>query len=186
MYEVTTARRSRAIAAMIEGFFAVMWLSWGQGSAPSWLNRPVFVASVVSLVVVVAGLVATIRTRGDGAGIPDVAMRSRYNLIVGLEVVLIAGGAAVLGATGLNRWIIVWVCAVVGIHFVPLAAVFRGLHLVPLGILVTAMAVTALIVGATTSVTPGGIAGLGAGGCLLVAGIVHLGELQQRRGVQPA
>jgi hypothetical protein len=38
-----------------------------------------------------------------------------------LEFGLLGAGAAVLGATGQARWIPVWICAGVGVHFCLLA-----------------------------------------------------------------
>jgi hypothetical protein len=167
-------RRTRGAAAMVEGFFAIMWFSWGQGSAPAWLNVPVLIGTVAGIVAVVAGLVVTLRSTSHDAAMRDAAVRRRYNIIVGLEFAILAAGAALLGATGLTRWIIVWAGAVVGVHFVPLASVFRGLHLVPIGCLIVAVAVASLIVGTATSGAPGAVAGLGTAVCLLAAAFVHL------------
>lgn len=166
--------RTRGMAAMIEGFFAVMWFGWGQAAAPSWLSAPLGVGSAAAAVVAIAGLVLTVRSKGQHTAMRDAAVRRRYNIIVGVEFGGLAVGAALLSAVGLAEWVAVWVCAGVGVHFVPLSGVFRHLLLVPAGLLITAVAVAALIVGVSTSVAPSTVTGPGAGICLLVAGIVHL------------
>jgi hypothetical protein len=91
-------------------------------------------------------------------------------------------GAAVLGVLGQPEYIPVWICAVVGVHFVPLASVLRDRNLIPLAVLVTAAAAVALVVGLTTGVTPGTITGVGAGLSLAVFGALALiGALRQPR-----
>lgn len=177
--------RTRGIAAMIEGFFAIMWFGWGQAEAPSWLSTPLGIGSAAGAVLAIAGLVLTIRSKGQHTAMRDAAVRRRYNIIVGAEFALLAAGAALLSAVGLAHWIPVWVCAGVGIHFVPLSGVFRHLLLVPVGLLITAVAAAALIVGLSTSVAPSSVTGPGAGICLLVAGIIHLSGLLPRT-AQPA
>jgi hypothetical protein len=49
---------------------------------------------------------------------------------VGLEFGLLGVGAAVLGAAGQARWIPVWICAGVGVHFFPLASTLTMLKAV--------------------------------------------------------
>jgi hypothetical protein len=93
---------------------------------------------------------------------------------VGIEFGLAGLGAAVLGATGHPRFIPVWVCAVVGVHFFPLAPILRDPSLVPLGALISAVAVAALAVALTTGVAASTVTGIGAGVVLLVFGIVAL------------
>jgi len=72
------------------------------------------------------------------------------------------------------------VCAGVGLHFLPLSRALDRLLLVPLGLLVTAVAAAALIVGLTTTVIPSTITGVGTGLCLLVAAALTLTNLTRR------
>jgi hypothetical protein len=53
------------------------------------------------------------------------------------------------------------------VHFVPLDRVFPGIGLVGLAAAVVCVAVVAFIVGASTSILPSTVTGLGAGACLL-------------------
>ncbi|WP_319461324.1 hypothetical protein [Micromonospora sp. RTP1Z1] len=83
-------------------------------------------------------------------------------------------GAALLGVLGRPGYIPVWICAVVGVHFLPLARLLRDRNLIPLGILVTFTAVVALIVGLTTRVAPSTLTGVGAGLSLAAFGALAL------------
>jgi hypothetical protein len=78
----------------------------------------------------------------------DPVARRRYGLIVGLEFGLLGAGAAVLGAIGQSRWIAVWICFGVGVHFFPLASTLANRSLRLLGVLLVAVAAAALTAGA--------------------------------------
>ena len=106
------------------------------------------------------------RPSGEGA-LHDRAAGRRYGILVGIEFALIGLGAGVLGATGHDAYIPVWTCAVVGLHFFPLARVLGDPPLRWLGAAVTAVAVAALLAGAFTGVPPVSVTGVGAGVALL-------------------
>jgi hypothetical protein len=78
-----------------------------------------------------------------------------------------AAPAAALGIVGQADYIPVWVCAVVGVHLVPLAPLLRDRRLVVLGVLVTMVALAALVAGLTQTATPSTVTGVGAGLLLL-------------------
>jgi len=166
--------RSRGIVALIEGFFAFMWFGWGQAQAPSWLTVPLLVGSALGAFVGVVGGVVAVRATGQRTPMAEREVRARYNVIVGVEFLLIAAGAFILGAAGAATWIPVWVCAVVGLHFLPLARVFPGLLLVPLAVALVVVALVALAVGLATTTSPSTVAGPGAGVCLVVAAVATL------------
>jgi hypothetical protein len=69
--------------------------------------------------------------------------------------------AVSLGQAGQGDFIPVWVCAVVGVHFFALARLLEDPLLVPLGALVTAVAVVALVAGLATGVAPSTVTGVG-------------------------
>ena len=94
----------------------------------------------------------------------DRAVRRRYGIVVGLEFALPAAGGA-SGISGLAKWIPVWICACVGIHFIPLSRVLGDPSLVILGVLISAVALAALITGLTSAVAPGMVTGAGARLC---------------------
>lgn len=179
--------RSRGFTVIIEGFFAFMWFGWGQAEAPSWLTVPLVVGSALGVLAVLAGVVTAVRSTGQRTLMQERTVRVRYNTIVGVEFCLIGVGAGVLGATGSAQWIPVWVCAVVGVHFLPLARVFGGLLLVPLAITLLVVAAAALVVGLVSDVAPSTVAGPGTGACLLVVASATLasGSGWRRSGATP-
>ncbi|MFD4368645.1 hypothetical protein [Rhodococcus sp. NPDC058521] len=124
-------------------------------------------------VVAVGGIVLAVRGPAGHAPMADPAVRRKYWTIVAVEFGLIAVGALILGATGAADWISVWVCAVVGVHFVPLAGVFGAEPLKVVGIVLVVAAV-ALFLGLATSVPPVTVTGAGAGLVLLVSGALGL------------
>jgi hypothetical protein len=87
---------------------------------------------------------------------------------VGIEVLVAGAGVATLALTGHGGWMSVWVCAVVGIHFVPLGTFFHDRGLWVLAALLLAAAGAALVWARQTSVLPSAATGLLAGACLAV------------------
>jgi hypothetical protein len=174
------SRRDGGITALIEGFFGSAWFGWAHASPPAWLDPWLTVGSVAALLVAIAGAVVGFTSPASTAAINSREAGRRFGIIVGVEFGLAGLGAALLGALGQPDYIPVWVCAVVGVHFLPLAPLLRDRNLVPLGILVTATAVVALVVGLTTDVAPSTITGVGAGLSLTVFGALALvGALRQ-------
>ena len=173
---------SPGVTAIVDGFFAAMWFGWGQAEAPSWLVVPLLVGVGLGVLTLVLGVVMTARTTGWLDALTEPDLRRRYNVVVGTEFGLIVVGAILLGLVGLAAWVAVWVCLVVGLHFIPLATVLQNPSLRPLGALVVCVAVVALVVGLATTAAPSTITGVGAGLCLLVFGIATLlvGASEQR------
>jgi hypothetical protein len=82
---------------------------------------------------------------------------------------------------GQADYIPVWVCAVVGVHLLPLAPLLRDRRLVALGVLVTIVASVALVAGLADAVTPSTVTGVGAGLLLLAFAVAELaGALRNR------
>ena len=168
------SRRDQGVTALIEGFFAAAWFGWGQAKPPPGLSAVLATGSVVAILTAVAGAVLTFRLRSLPAIMDDPSARRRYRIIVGAEFAVAALGALVLAIAGQPAYIPVWVCAVVGIHFFSLAPLLRDRSLYPLGILVCAASVVALIVGLTTNIAPSAITGVGAGWLLTVFALFNL------------
>ena len=154
------------LTGLFLGFFASAWFGWGNAAAPAWLEPWLIVGSVLSLAAAATGAVVAVRNRRT-ARPRDPAFNRRYGILVGIEFGVAFVGAAILGIAGQADYIPVWVCAVVGVHFFPLAPVLDDRGLVPLGVVVTAIAVVALVVGLATDTAPGTVTGVGAGVALL-------------------
>ena len=81
----------------------------------------------------------------------------RYGIIVGIEFATAFLGAAILGAA---VCIPVWICAVVGVHFLPLAPVLCDRGPYPLGVATCVVAAIGLVTGLTGDVAPSTVVGL--------------------------
>lgn len=127
----------------------------------------------LSVLVAVTGIVYARRARDEPSPLAGSATGRRFGIIVGTEFASSGVGAAILGITGQTAFISVWVCFVVGVHFLPLAQVFPGIGMIGLAVAVVLVAVAALIVGVNTTILPSTPAGMGAGVCLLA----HAGSL---------
>jgi hypothetical protein len=99
----------------------------------------------------------------------------------GWEFSLAGVGAAVLAVAGQGDFIPVWVCAVVGVHFFPLASLLGDRLLVALGASVTTVAVVALVAGLATGVAPSTVTGIGAGMLLTVFALAALAGVHAER-----
>ncbi|MFF5297558.1 hypothetical protein [Paractinoplanes globisporus] len=174
MEKLRQSRRDGGITALVEGFFGAAWFGWGQAAPPAWLSPWLTVGSVAALLVAIAGAVVGFTSPASTAAINNREAGRRYGIIVGVEFGLAGLGAALLGVLGQADYIPVWICAVVGVHFVPLAAVLRDRNLIPLAVLVAATAVVALVAGLVTDVAPSTVTGVGAGLSLTVFGLLAL------------
>ena len=181
---MTVARtRGQGAAACVAALFAALWFNWGLAAATSdVLRNGLQGGRVASVVVAVIGLgIAAFGRNGDHG---ETAERDRdvmrhYGLVVGAEFAVLAVGNVVLANTDQTRWIPVWVCAVVGVHFLPLARLF-GLGLLRvLAALMTALAAATVIASTLSSVAPSTVVGTGAGLCLL--GFAALSLVGQRQ-----
>ncbi|HEV2929343.1 MAG TPA: hypothetical protein VGW74_11680 [Propionibacteriaceae bacterium] len=157
------SRRDRGMPALIEGFFGFVWFGWGQADASTGLQVWLAVAGVVAALVALAGGVQAFRNPASTGVMHDRQARRRYGLAVGVEFTLAGVGAAILAVAGQSDFIPVWVCAVVGVHFFPLASLLEDRLLVALGASVTAVAMVALVAGLATDVAPSTVTGVGAG-----------------------
>jgi hypothetical protein len=157
------SRRDRGMTALIEGFFGFMWFGWGQADASTGFQVWLAVAGVVAALVALAGGVQAFRSPASTGVMHDRQARRRYGLAVGVEFTLAGVGAAILAVAGQIDFILVWVCAVVGVHFFPLASLLEDRLPVTLGASVTTVALLALMAGLATGVAPSTVTGVGAG-----------------------
>lgn len=160
-------RLDHAITAVFFGFFASAWFGWGHAGASAAVGGWLDAASVVALLVAAAAVVTAFRVPRQRFVARDRSESRRYGIVVGIEFSLIALGAVVLSVAGGAQWVAVWVLAVVAVHFFPLAPVLHNRSLYPLGVLLCALAVAAVLVGLTTDVQPAAVTGAGAGIALL-------------------
>ncbi|NES29160.1 hypothetical protein GCE86_18570 [Micromonospora terminaliae] len=165
-------RRQAGLTALYLGVFAAVWFSVPKADPP--LRSLLVVGSVVALLTAAVGAVFVARAGRPAAGERDRSADRRYGLVVAAEVVVGLVGVLILAAAGLTGYIPVLVCAVVGIHFVPLAPVLRDRLLVPLGVAVTLAALAGLVVDLVSGVSAGLVVGTGAGTLLLAYAVLAL------------
>ena len=166
--------KSHGMTALILGFFAFAWFGWGQASASSTLSVGLGVGSVLGILIATAGGVVTLRSSGSSTRMADPAVRHRYYVVVGSEFAILIAGAIWLNTNGHSAYTPAWVCAGVGLHFLPLAQVLDDRSLVPLGMLIMAAAAAAVIVYLAANVAPSTVTGIGAGALLAVFGLLNL------------
>lgn len=97
----------------------------------------------------------------------DSAARRTYNMWVGVEFLAIFIGMGALGGTGHTEFMPAWALLVVGLHFIPLAKVFRMRALTIVGLVAAVVAVLAVAVGLAGAFPAPTLAG-GLGGLLLL------------------
>jgi hypothetical protein len=159
--------RDDAMTALIFGFFASAWFGWAQERPPNSWRLPLILGGVLSVAVAVVGATLAWQNWSAGSALSEPGAMRNYGIIVGIEFAIAAVGAAVLAALGHSEYISVWICLVVGVHFWPMAPVLKNASLIPLGVLMAAVALTAFLVSRRTSLAPSAITGAGAGVVLL-------------------
>lgn len=166
----TATVRDLCATALVLGVAGVMWFGWSQQGPPaSWVPFLV-VGSVVGAIVAVLALILTMRSRKGPTATRAAGGSRAYRWTVIIEVGAIAVGVAVLGLTGRAAYISPWVLFIVGAHFLPLSTLFRIRSLRVCGLLLTAVAVAATIVGVAGDVLPSAVAGAGSGVLMVVFG----------------
>lgn len=169
------------MTALVEGGFGLLWLSWGPAQPPAALRIALLVASGAAVVVAVLGAIMGFRSPIAEAAAREGAALRRYVRIVAVEFGAAIVGGALLILLGQARFVPALVCVVVGLHFLPLAAVLRDRRLVPLGALMTAVGVIGAGCGLAGVVPPSTVTGPGAGTLLVVFGALALASPARAR-----
>lgn len=169
------AGRARGFSAAILGAFSTAWFGWAQATPPSlWLTVALSIGTTIGLVTLVLGIVLIVRSPAASDPMRHRSVRRRYGIISGAQFGAILVAVLSLAVAGLQAWLPTLTCAIVGIHFFPLATVFRDRSLVVLGVVVTAVALLTLVVALASGLTPSALTCPLAGTCLLGQGIVAL------------
>jgi hypothetical protein len=172
--------RDRGFSALVGGFFASVWYGWGQAEASPTLSLWLSIGGGVAIVVAVIGAVIGFRSAKSTGAVRDRETGVRFGIIVGVEFTIAGIGAGLLGGLGQPDYIPAWICLVVGVHFFALVKLLRDRLLIPLGVLVSLVAVAAAISGLTDSAAPSTVTGVGAGSLLLLFGLLALLGLANR------
>jgi len=134
---------------------AVMGLVWA-GSAIGVLSFVAAVPLAIAGVAICAALIAGARRlrhaaaalpASPSAGFDPGRVRSRFILVTVGESAAIAAGINILVRSGSPEWIPAMICAVVGLHFFPLARLFRVRVFYASSVTLCAIAVITVVVG---------------------------------------
>jgi hypothetical protein len=164
---VAATGRDRAATSAVLGVAGALWLTWGSQALPAAWSAPLGVLAYAGLLLGVVGGVLAWRRRETGSAMAEAEGRARYGKAVLAEVVAIVAGVAVLAAVGQAAYLPAWILLAVGVHFVPLARLFRLSVLEICGVLLVLVAAAAVVAGVTGAAVPGAIAG-GMGGLLMI------------------
>lgn len=166
--------RDQAACALVLGVAAFAWFGWGQQGPPAGWAVFLGIGSGLGALVAVAALLLTLRNKTGASVMRDPTTAKRYGRTVGIEVGAILIGAAALILASNPSYVAAWVLFVVGVHFVPLARLFRIPSLAVAGVLVALVGVIAAILGIAQVVLPSAVAGGGGGLLMLAFGAVTL------------
>lgn len=161
-----------AANAMVMGFAAMAWFGWAHQADSPALQIPLAIGMAAGLAVGIICLVA--RRRLGGQSVHELNTKRAntvYYAAVGFEVVFAFGGAIVLGRLEHPDYIIAWIMAIMGIHFLPLARLYRIPELTATGILCIGAGIAGAWTGLLGIFDPAVIAGGGGGTILLATGI---------------
>ncbi|GAA4934185.1 hypothetical protein [Actinoplanes utahensis] len=154
------ALRRAGLTALYLGIFATIWFSVPKNEPP--LGIVLVVGSVAALLAAGTGGALVFRSRAGGSFQRDVQGDRKYLVIFAGELAAAGFGAVLLAVSGHSEYIAVFVGAVVGAHFWPLAPVLRDPALRVLAVLVCLAALAGLITGlVSSSVLPGTVTGAG-------------------------
>ncbi|MDT0331305.1 hypothetical protein [Nocardiopsis lambiniae] len=164
--------RDATMTMAIFGFFAAAWFGWARvrppaGNATWWLAG----GSVLGLLLAVAGGVLS-WLHWDSGSVPaaERAM-TLYLVILGVEFGVALLGVLVLLAMDRREYFAPWICLVVGVHFVPLAAVLDNVLLYPLAVWLTLWPFLAVRWANRRDLAYGFTTGVGAGPALLLVAL---------------
>jgi small-conductance mechanosensitive channel len=157
-----TVGRGALTGAIVSAAFAIAWAMWGASGLPDGAAIATRIAAALAGAVLI-GAAAVLRRRvPDMVETESMFASSAYRWIVGVEVVALFGGGAVLNATGRSSYTIAWFALVVGVHFLGFGRAFwSGFH-----------AIGAVLVGAGLAGAVVGLAGGSAAHVRAVTGLI--------------
>lgn len=150
--------RGRAVGVFVCAGFGLVWAGPALSRLSAGLALVLLAVSIGLFAVLVSG---GFRLRRAAVGLPpstaesldrDRRVAHRFGLVAGGEGVAIALAVAALNATGHPQLVPAAICAVVGLHFIPLAAMFAvRLYLGTAVALCLVAATTVILVSATAA-----------------------------------
>ena len=163
-----SALRGRGIGILVCAIFAALWAIWARpllaGTATAWVWAAALIVAAVSGVLLLAG--ATMIRRGrrlsQATGMGDTAprpMRRRFMLVLVAEIVALNIAAYFFIGHHMAQYLAPAIAVIVGLHFLPLAQIFRAPHFFATAVVITLAGIVTAAAMATGSpaVTANGI-----------------------------
>ena len=123
----SAARANRAIGAMFFSAFGTAWLAWGDVTARGGRDGTLVAIIIAGVALFAAAWRRFQANRSARAAVADTPRARRvrrvFHAVDAGQWVLIFVLANVLDSAGLGQWVVPMVIAIVGAHFLPLAAV---------------------------------------------------------------
>lgn len=176
------AGKDAAANILVMGFASTAWFGWAHQAGVFALQIPLALGMAFGVVLGVVGFVArgrigTLAVRGvlTSRSVHEVRTRASnriYFAALGFELVFAFGGAFTLGRLEHPEYIIAWVMLIMGLHFIPLAKLYRIPELLGAGLLCIALSLSGALSGFMGGPGPAAIAGTGAGTVLLATGVI--------------
>ena len=137
--------RDAAGAATVFAFFAATWFGWAQEKPPVAWKTPLTSAAVCSLVLAIVGAILLWQLWSTSTALTPQARRD-FGAIAGIEVASAGIGAVILNVLRKPEFVAPWIALIVGVHFFPLANLFRFPWFFVVAGLVTACALVAILI----------------------------------------
>ncbi len=124
--------RGLSIGAAILTAFGLFWALAAIHASASLTPAAAYAAIAIALILIIASLWCAARAQGREAQNPEAAERDGrragmwFGIIFTLEGAFIAAAAVLLSRQHLADWIPIATAAIVGLHFLPLARLFRA------------------------------------------------------------
>jgi hypothetical protein len=164
-------RRGALVGAAISDLIGAAWTVWGASGLTGAAAVTVGAVGVALGLGLAAWTARLWRLAPPETGARSMFSSRAYRLIVALEVVALVGGNAALGALGGREYIVAWVAAVVGAHFLAFGRLFwAGFYWLGAALIAAAVAGTGVGLAGGGSDAVKATAGLLAAASLFLAG----------------
>ncbi|HKZ10118.1 MAG TPA: hypothetical protein VJL61_05345 [Rhodanobacteraceae bacterium] len=155
-----SALRGRGIGIVVCAIFAALWANWARpwlmGAPASWAWAAAIVVAVISgaLLLVGVSMIRGGRRLSKATGVGDMAprpMRRGFTLVLIAEIVALNIAAYFLIGHHMAQYLAPVIAVIVGLHFLPLAQIFRAPHFFATAVVMTLAGVVAAAAMATGS-----------------------------------
>jgi hypothetical protein len=132
-----TFTRDAAMYAAIFGVFSFAWFGWAQENPPKSWRVWLGVGSALGFVLgCLGGYLAARNWQAGSALQPGTGVYELFGVVVAAEILFSLIGALYLQKRGKKQLVAPWIALVVGLHFAPLATIFKDDWLYLLSLLV--------------------------------------------------